>query len=111
MPVCFELRNFLLGDNLTRALLFCGTLLIFLVCPVHQVTDSSYSMLLSESLLHEHTFALDHYTLPPGDPVWYGYYFRYGNIYQLEVINQHVYHHLPPGTPVLSMPFVAVMNW
>lgn len=98
------------GDALAVTGLFSLTLLIFLLAPVRQVTDSSYSMLLSESLLHHRSPALDHYALPPGNPVWYGYYFKYDNIYQLEVVNGHVYYHLPPGTPLLSLPFVAALN-
>ena len=38
------------------------TLAIFMISRVHQVTDSSYSMLLSQSLLDHRSFALDHYT-------------------------------------------------
>jgi len=91
-------------------LLFVATLSIFLVSRVHQVTDSSYSMLLSESLIHRHSFALDSYALPRGEPVWFGDYFKYGNIYQLEVVNSRIYYYFPPGSSLLSIPFVVVMN-
>ena len=30
--------------------------------------------------------------------------------YQLELVNGRLYYHLPPGTSILSIPFVAVMN-
>ena len=72
------------------------TLIVFMISRVHQVTDSSYSMLLSQSLLDHRSFALDHYTLPPA--------------YQLETINGHTYYRFPPGTSVLSAPFVWVLN-
>ena len=72
------------------------TLAVFMISRVHQVTDSSYSMLLSQSLLDHGSFALDHYTLPPA--------------YQLETINGHTYYRFPPGTSVLSTPFVFVLN-
>jgi hypothetical protein len=91
-------------------LLFVATLSIFLVSPVHQVTDSSYSMLLSESLIHHRSFALDGYALPRGEPIWFGDYFKYGDIYQLEVVNGHIYYYFPPGSSLLSIPFVVVMN-
>src|SRR5947209_1134163 len=67
-------------------------------------------MLLSESLIHRHSFALDSYALPRDEPVWFGDYFKYGNIYQLEVVNGHIYYYFPPGSSLLSIPFVAVMN-
>jgi hypothetical protein len=67
-----------------------------MISRVHQVTDSSYSMLLSQSLLDHGSFALDHYTLPPA--------------YQLETINGHTYYRFPPGTSVLSTPVVWVLN-
>jgi hypothetical protein len=98
------------SDVMLAVLLFVATLSIFLVSPVHQVTDSSYSMLLSESLIHHRSFALDGYALPPGEPVWFGVYFKYGNIYQLEVVNGHIYYYFPPGSSLLSIPFVVVMN-
>jgi len=72
------------------------TLAVFMISRVHQVTDSSYSMLLSQSLLDHRSFALDHYSLPPA--------------YQLETINGHTYYRFPPGTSVLSTPFVWVLN-
>src|SRR5207247_4837811 len=43
------------SDVMLAVLLFVATLSIFLVSRVHQVTDSSYSMLLSESLIHRHS--------------------------------------------------------
>lgn len=76
--------------------IFAFTLVVFLFSRVHQVTDSAYSMMLSQSLLDHQSFALDHYTLPP--------------VYQLETINGHTYYRFPPGTPVLSTPFVFVLN-
>lgn len=76
--------------------IFAFTLVVFLISRVHQVTDSAYSMMLSQSLLDHRSFALDHYTLPP--------------VYQLETINGHTYYRFPPGTPVLSAPFVWVLN-
>jgi hypothetical protein len=98
------------SDVMLAVLLFVATLSIFLVSPVHQVTDSSYSMLLSESLIHHRSFALDGYALPRGEPIWFGDYFKYGDIYQLEVVNGHIYYYFPPGSSLLSIPFVVVMN-
>lgn len=97
-------------DWLAASLVFVLTLGIFLLSRVHQVTDSEYSMLLTQSLISHRSFTLDQYRLPRYEPVWHGYYFKNGPIYQLEVAEGHLYYHLPPGTSILSTPFVAVLN-
>ncbi|MEA2204767.1 MAG: hypothetical protein QOE77_1543 [Blastocatellia bacterium] len=96
--------------SLLPLLVFAAALSIFLLSPVHQVTDSGYSMMLSESLLHQRSFALDHYAIPRGEPKWFRYYYRNGDIYQLEWVNGRLYYNFPPGASVLSIPFVAIMN-
>ncbi|HEY0386554.1 MAG TPA: hypothetical protein VGC64_11105, partial [Pyrinomonadaceae bacterium] len=45
-------------------IIFCFALLIFAVSQVRQVTDSNYSMLLSQSLIEHGSFQLDSYALP-----------------------------------------------
>ncbi len=98
------------SEAVAASLVFCLTLLIFMSSPVHQLTDSNYSMLVSEGLVKHGTFTLDHYALPRYEPTWGGYYFKDGPLYQLEIVDGHLYHHLPPGTPVLSTPYVALLN-
>jgi hypothetical protein len=107
-----QLRTFVRtkSEIISGVLIFVTCFLIFWCSPVHQVTDSSYSMLLSESLLHHRSFELDHYAIPHGEPKWIPIYFRNGEIYQLELVNGSLYYYLPPGTSILSVPFVAVMN-
>ena len=97
-------------ETISACLIFVACFLIFWLSPVHQVTDSDFSMLLSESLLHHGSFELDHYAIPRGEPIWIPHYFRNGDIYQLELVDGRLYYHLPPGTSILSIPFVAVMN-
>jgi hypothetical protein len=96
--------------QLAGALIFILTLSIFMLSRIHQVADSAYSMLLSQSLVSHGQFALDNYSLPRYEPVWHGYYFKNGPIYQLEIVGEHLYYHPPPGSSVLSAPFVAVLN-
>ncbi|MEP6635767.1 MAG: hypothetical protein ABJB97_03510 [Acidobacteriota bacterium] len=76
--------------------IFAFTLLVFMISHVHQVADSAYSMMLSQSLLDHRSFTLDHYPLP--------------DAYQIESVNGHRYYRFPPGTPVLSVPIVGVLN-
>ena len=97
-------------DAAAGAIVFAVTLSVFLFSRIHQVADSHYSMLLSQSLVSRASFALDAYALPRHEPVWHGYYFKNGPIYQLEVAGGRLYYHLPPGSSVLSAPFVAAFN-
>ena len=90
--------------------IFCFTLTVFALSQVRQVTDSHYSMLLSQSLIEHGSFKLDNYSLPRLNAMNRGYYTSNGAIYQLELANNHIYYHLPPGTSVLSVPYVALMN-
>ncbi len=96
-------------DSLTGPLIFALTLTVFLLSPVRQVTDSSYSMLLTQSLLERGSFRLDHYALPRHEPGWDETFFKQGD-YRLEAARGHVYYYLPPGSSVLSAPFVALLN-
>jgi hypothetical protein len=90
--------------------IFCFAFVVFARSKVHQVTDSSYSMLLSQSLIEHGSFKLDNYALPRLEPMNRGYYTSDGTIYQLELANNHLYYHLPPGSSVLSVPYVALLR-
>lgn len=91
-------------------MIFCLTLVIFLISRVRQVTDSHYSMVVSQSLLEHRSFTLDAYALPRYPPVRNSNYVEDGAIYQLELVGDHLYYYLPPGTSVLSVPYVALMK-
>ncbi|HKE55345.1 MAG TPA: hypothetical protein VKB46_01545 [Pyrinomonadaceae bacterium] len=90
--------------------LFLFTFWIYSISPVRQITDTTYSMLLSQSLIEHGTFKLDGYFVPRYPPMDRGYYISDGRIYQLELANNHLYYHMPPGSSVLSLPFVALMR-
>jgi hypothetical protein len=91
-------------------MLFVLALVLFLRAPIHDVTDSAYSMLASESLLRLHTFTLDQYSIPRYEPKHYVDYVSNGQLYTIELANGHLYYFFPPGNLVLSAPFVAVFN-
>jgi len=80
---------------------------VFWISPVKQVTDSAYSMLLTQSLIEHRTFSLEQYSIPRLEPKPRGYYTQDGNIYQLELVGDHIFYHLPPGSSVLSIPYFA----
>lgn len=98
------------GDSFIAGVIFLITLIIFWLSPVTQLTDSNYSMLLSESLIHYRSFTLDQYAIPRLPPKWHDNNFKNGDIYQLELIGPHLYYYLPPGTSILSIPYVALIN-
>jgi hypothetical protein len=107
-----RLRRFLQSrvDVLIAVLVFAATFSIFFASPVTQVTDSNYSMLLSQSLLEHRSFTLDDYAIPHLKVIPFGSYNQNGNIYQIEVVGKHFYYYFPPGTSILSVPYVALMN-
>lgn len=67
-------------------------------------------MLVTESLLKEGTFTLESHALPRLEHMNRGDYVSDGNIYQLEWVGDHLYYYLPPGSSLLSAPYVALMN-
>jgi hypothetical protein len=89
---------------------FLVVLTIFLFSRVHQLADSNYSMLLSQSLLYHHSFTLDGYNIPRLPPTQQLFHVSNGTLYQLELVDGHIYYFWPPGSSVLSLPFVALMN-
>lgn len=94
----------------TACVIFVVTLIVFLVSPVHQMTDSKYSMLLSYNLLKRGTFALDGYGLLRPVVEQQAGYGTIGRIYQLELVNGRLFYSYPPGSSILSIPFVAVLD-
>ena len=90
--------------------IFILAYLVFSLSPIHQLTDSNYSMLLSENLLHHRSFQLDHYAIPRLTPTWHDNNFKNGAMYQIELIGPHLYYYFPPGSSILSIPYVAWMN-
>ncbi len=89
---------------------FFFVIVIFLISRVHQLADSNYSMLLSQSLIHHQSFTLDNYEIPRLTPRQQLFHISNGSIYQLELVDGHIYYFWPPGTSVLSIPFVGLMN-
>lgn len=91
-------------------LLFAITYSIFILSPVHQPADSLYSMMVSQSILRHGAVALDHYRFPGLTPNQSKKYHSNSSIYQLDLIDGHVYYYYSPGSSVLSVPYVALMN-
>lgn len=95
-------------DFIIALAIFLATFLIFWFSPVHQVTDSNYSMLLSDCLLRQRTFALDACDVPFLEPRSHAKYVTNGGIYQQEIVRNRIYYFFPVGSSVLSIPYVAI---
>ena len=97
----------LLRDTRILAILiFVLAFLLFKSSPQHPIGDSKYSMMLSQCLIEHHSFQLDHYNVPRLPAVVRHDYVMNGDIYQIEQVGPHLYYFFPPGTSILSAPFI-----
>ncbi|MFN2454453.1 MAG: hypothetical protein ABR577_09555 [Pyrinomonadaceae bacterium] len=99
-----------LASGIAATAIFIISSLVFWWSPIYQGGDSKFSMLVSESLLTHGTFALDHYRIPELQLTTAGDGTRSTNMYQLEWSNSHIFYFFPPGTSLLSAPYVALMK-
>jgi hypothetical protein len=99
VPIQLALRSFLLRrDVAIGGLVLILSFWVFRHVPMRQGGgDSRYSMLLSENLLRHRDFTLDRYDLPRPD-------------YRLEDLEGHRYYGFPPGTSILSIPYLIGMD-
>src|SRR5438094_9197265 len=89
------LKQFFSQQRLVAIGIFSFTLVVFLLSHVHQVTDSRYVRLVSESLVRHATFTLDAYKIPRYSPETRVNYTSHGPIYQIAVADGHLYHSIP----------------
>jgi hypothetical protein len=101
-------RLLLRNTHLVALLIFLLAFLVFKSSRMHPINDSKYSMMLTQCLIEHRSFKLDHYAVPRLQPVVRGDYVQNGDIYQIEQIGPHLYYFFPPGSSVLSIPFVAL---
>jgi hypothetical protein len=73
---------------------------VFLASPVREVKDSKYALVLSQSLLERGSFRLDDFFVKPQD--------RWPT--HLEEHAGRSYYYFPPGSSLLSLPFVALFR-
>jgi hypothetical protein len=94
-----------------QIVLFLCSLAVFLVTPVVQVSDSRYSALLSECVLHHHSAELDeYYNVPTPSTSENAFSPQHPNTYQLVKARGHLTYFFPHATSILSVPLVAIMN-
>jgi len=96
--------------------LFVLTSLVFMLSPIWGLSDARYSMLLSDSILLDHSTHLNRYQFPapvqessrcvsPSGPVALSY-----TPYQLDRVDGNIAYCYPNGSSILSIPFVGAMN-
>jgi hypothetical protein len=87
-------------------LLLLGTWGVFYGSPVAYVTDSAYSMLMDEAILHHGTPDMIAYQVVRGD----GPGFYNGYPWQLAILKGRLLYTWPWGAALLSLPAVALLN-
>lgn len=90
--------------------IFLFTFFIFLMAPVGQVIDSKYSMLVTQCLINHGSLKLDSCKISKLKPYEIPGISHAGYPYQIEEVGNSLYYYYPPGSSLLSVPFVAVMN-
>jgi len=89
-------------------LIFLLAFLLFKSSRLHPINDSKYSMMVSQCLLEHRSFQLDHYAVPRLPALVREDYVQNGDIYQIEQVGPHLYYFFPPGSSILSTPFVLL---
>ncbi len=90
------------------SIIFLLAFLTFKSSRLHPINDSKYSMMVSQCLIEHRSFQLDHYEVPRLPAVVRADYVQNGDIYQIEQVGAHLYYFFPPGSSILSTPFVLV---
>jgi hypothetical protein len=96
--------------RLLQAAMWLFAFAIFFASPVLQMSDSKYSMLTAESIVHNHTPDLSRYTIKNYDADLPFNEIRGKHPYQLERIRGRLLYGFPHGTSILSIPFIALMD-
>ena len=95
-------------DALISVVIFSVVLQLFIHSPVRYMGDSKYTLLLTNNLLAKGSFVLDDPAIPRRAAVPFGETLVDGDVYQIEIADGHYYQYFPPGSAILSTPFVLV---
>ncbi len=106
------LKSLRTGELAPLLLLFLATFIVFRLSPIRTIYDSRYSMMFAENLLRQHSFSLDGGAFPelrsrkPGQ-----IHVPHVDLpYHLVQVGERFYYIFPPGSFILSMPYVALAN-
>ena len=96
--------------NFRQPALFIFLWAVFYFSPVDQLNDSHYSLLLSETLIEKRTFQLDNSF---EELLYRDHNPAYEHLewpYQIHQFEGHAYYWYPPGSSILAIPYVWLMN-
>ena len=98
-------------DLIIATVVFAATFWTFKLSPVHVLADSKFEMLFSEQLLWNHSFSVEPSAFAdmqsgPLEQLQRGIDFPY----HLELVDNRFYYWFPPGSTILSTPYVALEN-
>ena len=97
-------------DALCAGTILLAAFLLFWRSPIVTVGDSKYALLVTQNLLSKGSFVLDDYSESHRQPGASHESYLNPAAYQLETVDGHLYDYFPPGTAILSAPFVLVGN-
>lgn len=98
-------------DRTIAAVILVASFIIFRLSPMHPIADSRYQMMFSQHLLWNHSFSLDASAFRiKWDRPMEAYKRGFDYPYQLERRGDRFYCWYPPGSTILSMPYIAVAN-
>jgi hypothetical protein len=103
-------RSLFRNRHVIALIIFLVAFLLFKSSRLHPINDSKYSMMLSQCLIDHRSFQLEHYAVPSLPALQRGDYVQNGDIYQIEQVGSHLYYFFPPGSSILSTPFVLLAN-
>ncbi len=109
-PLPARTRRFPWLDALLPLVIFGVAFSLFWQSPILNMGDSKYTLMLTNNLLSKGSFVLDDYPIPHKQEILVGNTHFDGNTYQIEIVNGHLYNYFPPGSAILSAPFVLVGN-
>ncbi len=109
-PLPPPFRRFAWPDAVLPLVIFCVVFQLFVQSPILNMGDSKYTLLLTNNLLSKGSFVLDDYPIPRKPVVHVGQTELDGDTYQIEIFDGHLYNYFPPGSAILSAPFVLVGN-
>jgi hypothetical protein len=100
------------NDRIWVAIILVTTFVVFRISPVRAVNDSTYEMMFSEQLWHNHSFSFEGGAFPALRSRTPGQIHRWGVDlpYQLVQIGERFYYLFPVGSVILSIPYVALAN-
>lgn len=106
------LKSLRTSDLVAALLLFLIAFAVFRLSPIRTIYDSRYSMMFAENLLWRHSFSLDGKAFPElrSRKVGQIHHAHVDMPYHLVQVGERFYYIYPPGSLILSMPYVALAN-